>query len=106
MGESGENSDQWIETFRTLLEKNGISWAFWPYKKMNSDSCIRKFNTPNNWAAIVKFVEGDRSSTTKVAQSRPAFSVIDTSFKDFIMKIQFNNTVICGNYIKALGLNP
>src|SRR5581483_570457 len=34
LGESGENNDDWIAKFRTLLEQNGIGWCFWPYKKM------------------------------------------------------------------------
>jgi endoglucanase len=106
MGESGENSDNWIETFRSLLEKNGISWAFWPYKKMNADSCIRKFNVPQDWQTMVNFIEGDRSTTTKIAQNRPPFSKINASFKDLISKLQFNNTVVNGNYIRALGLTP
>ncbi|HAF21421.1 MAG TPA: glycosyl hydrolase family 5, partial [Blastocatellia bacterium] len=32
MGESGENTDEWIGSFRTLLELNNIGWCFWPYK--------------------------------------------------------------------------
>jgi endoglucanase len=106
MGESGENSDNWIETLRTLLERNGVSWAFWPYKKLNSDSCIRKFNVPTDWSTIVNYIEGDRSSTTKIAQNRPPFAQINASFKDLINKLQFNNTVVNSNYIRALGLTP
>ena len=34
MGESGENTDDWIAQFVKELEKNDIGWAFWPYKKM------------------------------------------------------------------------
>ena len=33
MGESGENSDQWINEWRLLNEKNNFGWCFWPYKK-------------------------------------------------------------------------
>src|SRR5438105_12879051 len=34
MGESAENTDEWIAQFVKALEKNNIGWAFWPYKKM------------------------------------------------------------------------
>ena len=33
MGESGENTDEWITQFVDLLNKNDIGWTFWPYKK-------------------------------------------------------------------------
>ncbi len=36
MGESGENDDDWVFNFRELLDKNGIGWHFWPYKKMDN----------------------------------------------------------------------
>jgi endoglucanase len=106
MGESGENSDTWIETFRVLLEKNGVSWAFWPYKKLNSDSCVRKFWVPQDWSAMVTYIEGDRSTTTKIAQNRPPFAKISGSFRDLISKIHYVNTVSSPNYIRALGLTP
>jgi aryl-phospho-beta-D-glucosidase BglC (GH1 family) len=31
MGESGENTDDWISQFVKTLEANNIGWAFWPY---------------------------------------------------------------------------
>jgi len=40
MGESGENTDEWIAQFVKSLEKNNIGWAFWPYKKMEKPSAV------------------------------------------------------------------
>jgi aryl-phospho-beta-D-glucosidase BglC (GH1 family) len=36
MSESGENTDDWIGSFRQLLEMKNIGWCFWPYKKLDS----------------------------------------------------------------------
>lgn len=37
LGESGENSNPWIyETIQLLMEKNGIGWNFWTYKKVET----------------------------------------------------------------------
>jgi len=33
MGETGENTDEWIGGFRRLLDENRMGWHFWPYKK-------------------------------------------------------------------------
>jgi Endoglucanase len=30
MGETGENTDVWVDAYRRLLEKNNIGWHFWP----------------------------------------------------------------------------
>jgi len=46
MGESGENTDEWISSYRTLLEQNEIGWCFWPYKK--ADDLMRRFDKPAN----------------------------------------------------------
>jgi hypothetical protein len=40
MGESGENTDEWIAQFVKTLEKNNIGWAFWPCKKMEKASAV------------------------------------------------------------------
>ena len=36
MGESGENSNVWFTDAIKLVESNGIGWAWWPLKKINS----------------------------------------------------------------------
>ena len=36
LGESGENSNPWFTDAISLVEKNGIGWAWWPLKKINS----------------------------------------------------------------------
>lgn len=33
MGETGENTDEWVEKFRITLEENNMGWTYWPYKK-------------------------------------------------------------------------
>jgi len=53
MGESGENTDEWITAFRRLLEQNNIGWCFWPYKKMDATSCVVSISRPAEWDAIV-----------------------------------------------------
>src|SRR5678816_4016043 len=53
MGESGENTDEWIAAYRTLLEQNDIGWCFWPYKKIEATSCVVSINSPADWASII-----------------------------------------------------
>lgn len=49
LGESGENTDEWIAQYRSVLEKNSIGWAFWPYKKMAKTSAVVTITPPEGW---------------------------------------------------------
>lgn len=69
MGESGENTDEWIDSFRRLLEAHNIGWCFWPYKKLDATSCPVSINPPADWATVVAFVEGPRSTFEEVRTS-------------------------------------
>ena len=46
LGESGENTDEWIAQFVALMEKHNIGWAFWPYKKMGKTSAVVTITPP------------------------------------------------------------
>src|SRR5262249_38700169 len=34
MGESGENSEEWIRQYLQLLDSKRVGWTLWPYKRM------------------------------------------------------------------------
>jgi endoglucanase len=55
LGESGENSDQWFRECVTLVENNHIGWAWWPYKKVNSPSCVLTVNRPDDFKKLVDY---------------------------------------------------
>jgi endoglucanase len=38
---------------RTLAEKHGIGWAFWPYKKMDATSSVVSFDRPAGWDEVI-----------------------------------------------------
>ena len=71
MGESGENTDEWIASFRTLLERNGIGWCFWPYKKLDSTRGIASIKKPAEWDAIISFADHPRTTFEEVRNNRP-----------------------------------
>src|SRR5882762_7160351 len=70
MGESGENKDEWIASFRTLLEANNIGWCFWPYKKLDATTSIVSINLPAEWDAIIAFAEGPRKTFEEVRKNQ------------------------------------
>jgi endoglucanase len=52
-GETGENRDSWVDSFRVVLESNKIGWHFWPYKKPNNTKGFVQFTTPLEYDSIV-----------------------------------------------------
>ena len=105
MGESGENTDEWIASFRSLLEQNNIGWCFWPYKKLDATSCLASINRPAEWDAIIAFADHPRTTFEEVRKNRPANDKVKKALADYLEKIKFANCRINNGYIKAMGLN-
>ncbi len=104
LGESGENEDEWINSFRTLLEKNNIGWCFWPYKKMDSTRGMVSFPKTKEWDEIIKFAEAPRKNFEEIRKSKPAPEIVKKAFADLLENIKFKNCTINSGYLKALGL--
>jgi len=104
MGESGENTDEWIGSFRTLLEQNDVGWCFWPYKKLNATSCVVSINAPAEWETIVAFADGPRSTFEEVRKNRPPKDKVQKALNDYLERMKFANARINNGYLKALGL--
>ncbi len=104
MGESGENTDEWIASFRSLLEQNEIGWGFWPYKKVDATSCIASINRPAEWDTIVNFANGPRTTFEEIRKNRPPKEKVQKALSDYLEQIKFANCRINQGYLKALGL--
>ena len=104
MGESGENTDEWISSFRTLLEANKIGWCFWPYKRLEATSCVVSINSPAEWDTIAGFAEGPRTTFEEVRKRRPPQEKVQKALSDYLEQIKFANCRINQGYLKALGL--
>jgi endoglucanase len=104
MGESGENSYEWIDSFRKLLEKNKIGWCFWTFKRLNADATIASVKKPEGWDEIVKFTENPRLTFEEIRKARPDKAKIDKALGDYLENIKFANCKINDGYLKSLGL--
>ena len=105
MGESGENNDEWITKFRTLLDENQINWTFWPYKKMEAKSAPVTFAKPDHWDEIVAYAAKHygMGDTEKSVAARPSLEDSRAAFRDLLQKIRFENASPNPGYLKALG---
>ena len=104
LGESGENDDEWINSFRLLLEKNNIGWCFWPYKKMESTRGMVQFPITSEWEEIIKYAETPKKNFEEIRDAKPSKEVIQKALSDLVENIKFKNCIINISYLQALGV--
>jgi len=102
IGETGENTDQWVNEFRLLLDKNKIGWCFWPYKKMNNTIGIMNFNEPEDYHLISTYAQMNRSNYEKIRTNRPDIVKVQRALNGFLENSLFKNNFINKGYCKAL----
>jgi endoglucanase len=106
MGESGENTDEWIAQFVKTLEKNNIGWAFWPYKKMGKPSAVASIIPPADWGAIVEFAKLARGTghVEERLKARPEQETITRVFAELLESVRVQKCRVNEGYLKALGM--
>ncbi|MGP8245809.1 MAG: glycoside hydrolase family 5 protein [Bryobacteraceae bacterium] len=106
LGESGENSDEWIVRFRSVLEENHVGWCFWPYKKMDQTSSVVTFARPRYWDEIVAYARlpGGVGELDKRSKARPSVEHAQAALADLLKQIRFENRRVNQGYLKALGM--
>lgn len=58
MGESGENNNEWYRSAVKLFEAEGIGWAWWTLKKLDSESGIMNVTIPDGYQQIIDYWKG------------------------------------------------
>lgn len=58
MGEGGENGTGWLQTAFGLYEDLGISWNFWPWKKLDTWTSPLSVTPPPRWDELVRYAAG------------------------------------------------
>jgi aryl-phospho-beta-D-glucosidase BglC (GH1 family) len=104
MGESGENSNEWIHAFRSTLETNGIGWCFWPYKKMDSPRCIVSIPKPADWDAIVTYANLTNRSFAELRLHRVPPELAKKALAEYLDNMRLPRCVVNEDYLNALGL--
>jgi aryl-phospho-beta-D-glucosidase BglC (GH1 family) len=106
MGETGENTHQWIAAWTRLLVQNNIGWHYWPYKKMVPQSCMLTIPAPENWDLVVEYTKADRSSFAKIREARPEQELVKKAMLGLLENMKYVNCTKNDEYIKAMGMKP
>lgn len=105
IGETGENTDEWVLDFRTLLDKNKINWCFWPYKKMNNTKGIMNFNQPELYDLLIAYSLSDRSSYSKTRENKPNTKSVHLALDQYLNNCLYKNCFQNKAYIDGLGFS-
>lgn len=106
-GETGENEDAWIDSFRLVLDSFDISWHFWPYKKIESTRGIVRFDPPAYYDSVVAYAKKPRRNFAEIRKARPAdMQEIRKALQGYLHNCRFRNCHENSGYIRALGFRP
>jgi endoglucanase len=104
-GETGEDTDEWIASFRKLLDEHRIGWHFWPYKKMDSPKNILSIKMPANYDSLIRYAETPRGSFKDIRKLAPVNKMmIKQILNDVLENCLFQNCIPNAGYIQALGM--
>ncbi len=104
LGESGENRDSWVDSFRVTLDQAEIGYAFWPYKKMRPSSCLQSIVEPPSWDVIQAYAKTPRRSFADIRQHRPDRRLAQAALHDYLQAIEPSRAQVNAGYIRAIGL--
>ena len=102
VGETGENTDEWVQYFRVLLDDQAINWCYWPYKKMNNTRGIMNFEEPDAYHLITEYAKSDRSTFAKVRENRPDIIKIQQALNQYLENSLYKNNYVNKGYTKGL----
>jgi aryl-phospho-beta-D-glucosidase BglC (GH1 family) len=104
LGESGENTMEWINSFRKLLDNNYIGWCFWNFKRLDTDRSIVSIKQPENYDKLIGFADTLRQTFSDLRKTIPDRGLVHKVLSDYLENIKLKNCTANTAYIKALGL--
>ncbi len=104
MGETGENTDEWVKSFREALDSVSIGWTFWTYKRLDTGRAFVSTDKPDGWDNLVSFIASDRSTFAAIRENAPDRERVRKTLDDYLESLKFGNCRVNRSYIEALGL--
>jgi endoglucanase len=77
LGESGENTNEWLRECVELVEKHQIGWSFWPHKKVFSPRCILTVTAPDDFKKVVDYWNGEGERPSRETARRGLFELVE-----------------------------
>jgi hypothetical protein len=98
MGEGGENYLDWVQTAFQLYDDCGISWNFWPWKKVETSTSPCSVVAPAGWRHVTEYAAGKASKPTPAEARR--------TLDELLEAMTFERCVYRSDVISALFRRP
>jgi hypothetical protein len=102
-GETGENSNEWMSTFRGVLDSCGIGWHVWPYKKMDANASIVFFDAPAEFSSLRMYADTARLNLADVRKLRSTVPDAEKILEQIIRNCSLENCHWNVDFIQSLG---
>jgi aryl-phospho-beta-D-glucosidase BglC (GH1 family) len=104
LGETGENDDAWIRSCVELMDRHGIGWCFWPYKKLDSPRGVVSVTPPPHWPEIVAYAAARTGDFEADAKIRPSIAKSREALSGLVLNARLGRARVNEPYLRALGL--
>ncbi len=86
LGETGENSNEWMSALIQVCEANNIGWSFWPMKKVDDVGGPMTVKKTDNFGAITNYWRNLPAGTP-----RPSQATAQAGLNEFLEEIKIEN---------------
>lgn len=104
LGETGENTDAWIDGMRRLSEEAGIGWTFWTYKRISEGRSVVSIVPPPQWPLVTAFAKAPRATFEDIRKHRPPRAEAAAALRGYLDAIRVARCRVNPGYLTALGL--
>jgi endoglucanase len=93
LGESGENSNTWFTECISLVEENGIGWAWWPGKKMGINNPL-EIKVPEGYDQLLNYWKGKGAKPDSAAAWK--------TLQQLLSNVKVQNNIIHRDVLDAM----
>lgn len=80
-GETGENSNAWYTGLIEIMENNGVGWAWWPLKKIETINAPLSITKSTAYQGLLNYWSGQTSTPPSVASATATLMQLTTDLK-------------------------
>ena len=80
-GETGENSNAWYTGLIEIMENNGVGWAWWPLKKIETINAPLSITKSSAYQGLLDYWSGQTSTPPSVASATATLMQLTTDLK-------------------------
>ncbi|MCJ8210279.1 glycoside hydrolase family 5 protein [Mucilaginibacter sp. RS28] len=103
-GEISEGRNEMLQASAKMLDKNEIGYLFWPYKKMESESCMISFARPAGYDELLAYASKKRETMEQLRKAALNRNEAKSLLMALAESCRYPNGKVNKDYISATGI--